>query len=93
MKVLTGLLLLAEIAAAQGIITTVAGTDWVFHGNHKPALDAPLSYRLPGIAVDPAGNPVFADAENSMVARINADGTLDVIAGNGIQNQFTAVFG
>src|ERR1700694_4696253 len=70
-------------AAAQGIITTVAGTDWVFPGNHQPALKAPLS-TLDGIAVDPAGNPVFADRFNCIIARIIPDGTLEVVAGNGV---------
>ena len=69
-------------AYAQGIITTVAGADWVFTGNGKPALNAPLG-NVSGITVDPSdGNPVVVDPQSCIVAKIKA-GILSVIAGNG----------
>src|SRR5262249_12138812 len=69
--------------AAQPLITTVAGTDFVFRADGKPALQAPIG-GVAGITVDPAGNLYFIDQNNSMVMKVTADGTLHVIAGNGI---------
>jgi len=46
---------LCGTAGAQGVITTFAGTDWVFAGDGKPALDAALGM-VSGITVDQAGN-------------------------------------
>lgn len=43
---------------AQGVIATFAGTDWVFRGNGKPALNAPLG-TTNGVTVDQAGNPIL----------------------------------
>src|SRR5690348_14672208 len=68
---------------AQGVITTIAGADWVFPGDGKPAMNAPLGH-LSGIAVDPQGNPVIVDPDNCMVFRIQPDGILRTIAGNGM---------
>ena len=80
--------LLAVVSAArlpaQPLITTVAGTDFVFHGDGQPALNAPIG-NVAGIAVDPAGNLYFVDQSNFMVMKMTPDGTLHVVAGNGIQ--------
>jgi DNA-binding beta-propeller fold protein YncE len=70
-------------AAAQGVMTTAVGTDWVFPGDGLPALNAPFGI-LPGITLDPAGNPVVVDSSDCLVAKILPDATLSVIAGNGI---------
>ncbi len=78
-----GLALAAAITAqAQGIITTVAGTDWVFPGDGKPALAAPLG-TVTGVVIDSSGNVLFGDQDNCIVGRLNSDGTVSVIAGNG----------
>src|SRR5262245_53329581 len=69
---------------AQSTITTVAGTEWVFNGDGKPALSAPLA-DVSSVTVDLAGNLVFADPGNAIVARVNPDGKLTVLAGNGLQ--------
>jgi DNA-binding beta-propeller fold protein YncE len=69
-------------AAAQGVMTTYVGTDWVFPGDGLPALNAPLG-PLWGITLDPDGNPVLVDHNNCIVAKIRPDATLSVIAGNG----------
>jgi trimeric autotransporter adhesin len=79
---LLGVLLLCHAAAAQ-IITTVAGTDWHFPAQTLPALNAPLG-QLQGLAVDGAGNVYATDSSNNIVERISPDGTLTVVAGNGI---------
>ncbi len=69
--------------AAQNVITTVAGSTWIFRGDGGPALNAPLG-RLQGVAVDTAGNVYLGDRENHIVAKISPTGTLTVVAGNGI---------
>ena len=74
--------MLCGAVRAQNIITTFAGTDWIFNGDGKPALGA--HFKQPSaITVDPKGNPVVVDGYLGIVARINLDGTLAVLAGNG----------
>ena len=74
--------LLCGSLTGQNIITTYAGTDWVFNGDGKPALS--VRFKNPvAITVDPNGNPVVADSAFGIVARLNPDGTLSVLAGNG----------
>jgi len=68
---------------AQGIIRTIAGTDWLFSADGQRAVDAPLG-SLEGAAVDNRGNVYFSDIDNSLVLRLNANGTVTVIAGNGL---------
>ncbi len=76
-------LLLAGNAWPQGVITTFVGGNWIFTGNGQPALKAPLG-TISGVAFDPAGNLVIVDRGNCLIDRINPDGTLSVIAGNGL---------
>src|SRR5712691_1909353 len=76
-------ILTAATANPQGVITTVAGTNWTFPASPLPAVNAPLGPTT-GVAVDAKGNVYIADAGNNMVMRISADGTLTVMAGNGI---------
>jgi uncharacterized protein (TIGR03437 family) len=76
-------LLLAGNAWPQGVITTFAGGPFLFTGNGQPAVNAPLG-NIYGVTVDPSGNVVIADSGNCLVERINPDGTLTVVAGNGI---------
>jgi hypothetical protein len=47
---------LASLLQAQSVLTTFAGTDWVFPGDGKPALNVPIG-DLSGITLDPDGNP------------------------------------
>ena len=54
----------------------------MFPGDGKPALNAPLG-QLTAITLDAAGNPVVAINNDCIVARIQADGILRVVAGNG----------
>src|SRR5262245_55831621 len=83
--VLVAAILFPAAALPQGIITTIAGTDWLFHGDGRPAADAPIggSFLL-GIAVDKHGNYFVADRDNIMVFKVTPDGILTVVAGNGI---------
>src|SRR5580658_8022854 len=74
-------LLLAGNARPQ-VITSFAGGPFPFPGNGQPAVNAPLGVVV-GVALDPAGNLAIADFGNNLAERINPDGTLSVIAGNG----------
>ena len=73
-------------AFGQRVITTVAGTDWLFPGDGRPAINAPLGGADHGldIAVDRNGNYFICDGDNLMVMRVGPDGIVNVIAGNGI---------
>jgi len=76
-------LLLTPCLQGQNPITTVAGTEYVFAGDGKPALNAPLG-ALGDVTLDSNGNPVVVDPGNCIVFRLNADGTVTVLAGNGL---------
>jgi uncharacterized protein (TIGR03437 family) len=78
------LLLSAAPLCGQGIITTVAGTTWVFRGDGGPATSAPLGF-IAGVAVDSTGNLFAVDAGNNFVVKMSTTGVLTVVAGNGIQ--------
>jgi uncharacterized protein (TIGR03437 family) len=73
----------APSATAQGVITTVAGTDFILPASRFPALAAPLG-RVRDTCVDASGTIYVSDEQNHVVARISSDGFLDVIAGNGL---------
>jgi uncharacterized protein (TIGR03437 family) len=65
------------------VITSFAGGPFIFTGDAKPAVNAPLG-TIAAVTLDPAGNLVIADPGNGLVERINPDGTLSVIAGSGL---------
>ena len=67
----------------DSIISTFAGAAHTFSGDGKPALSAALS-GFQQLQTDSNGNIIFADTNNHVVSRLNADGTLTVLAGNGI---------
>ena len=69
---------------AQGVITTVAGSTFVFRGDGSPATDATLGF-VRGLALDSAGNVFAADPSNHLVVRISTTGVLTVVAGNEIR--------
>jgi uncharacterized protein (TIGR03437 family) len=69
--------------SGQGVITTVAGTDFTFPTNVTLATNAPLG-RLEGVAVDSQGNVYGADSDNNLVVQINPQGIIRVVAGNAI---------
>jgi len=68
----------------QGIITTFAGSPWLFPGDGRPALQAPLG-GVTGLDVlaDNKGNYYICDTDNQMVMRVGSDGIINVVAGNG----------
>src|SRR5277367_5839836 len=67
---------------AQRVITTVAGTDYVFPSPSTPAANVVL--RQPyGIAADPAGNVYVSDTQTGIILKITPAGVASVFAGNG----------
>src|SRR5436305_3545396 len=72
-------------AFAQGVITTIEGTDWLFPADGRPAINAPLNRSLGlDVTVDKSGNFYIADDGNQMIMRVGPDGIINVVAGNGI---------
>ncbi len=68
---------LVTIASAQGVITTVAGTDSVFIADGVPALQARLSGSLGlGVATDVSGNLYVADPLNRAIFKVSPSGVL-----------------
>jgi uncharacterized protein (TIGR03437 family) len=69
---------------SQNVISTAAGTEWVFPDDGKSAISAPVG-RVINVAVDPSGNVLIADVDNFMVFRLTTDGIIHILAGNGIR--------
>src|SRR5437588_658822 len=75
---------LAAAAFAQSVITTIAGTDWIFPGDNKPAVEAPLGgFLAMGVAADQDGNFYIADDVTHHVGTIDGVGITSPMAGNG----------
>lgn len=70
-------------AFSQGLITTVAGVDWVFPETPLAALQAPIGV-VNGMVADRAGNVYMADTENRIVLRLSPEGVVTRYAGHGI---------
>ena len=74
--------LAASAGLAQQVITTIAGSEFIFPKTPLPALNAPLP-DVVGVAVDRAGNLFLSDGK-SRVYRTTPSGVLSTFAGNGI---------
>ena len=67
----------------SGIITTVAGNGtFGYGGDGGPATQARLSYPY-GVAVDVTGNIYIADYLNNRIRKVDTDGIIITVAGNG----------
>ena len=68
----------------SGIITTIAGSTagGGFAGDGGPAINAKFSV-VQSVAVDKSGNVYLADRDNNRVRKINNQGIINTIAGNG----------
>jgi hypothetical protein len=67
----------------DGTIALVAGSGARGHaGDGGPATEAALSYPT-ALALDADGRVLFADSGNHAVRRVDADGTIETIAGTG----------
>ena len=69
----------------EGTISTVAGMDYGFSGDGGPATSAALCFPQ-GMAVDAAGNIYIADSGNNRVRKVDANGTISTVAGNGVDD-------
>ena len=66
----------------NGVITTVAGGGNDYPGNGEAATNVSLS--LPsGVAVDAAGNLLIADTYDGLIRRVDHQGIITTVAGNG----------
>jgi uncharacterized protein (TIGR03437 family) len=84
-RFLNALVLLCLLCACRisaQVITTVAGTNYLFPLQPQPALNAPLGH-VTGVAVDSKGNIYASDRDDNIVVRLASDGTLSIVAGNG----------
>jgi len=74
-----------KIAAATGLVTTVAGTGTLgYGGDNGPATSAMI--QASGIAVDASGNLLLADTGNNALRKVDgASGIITTMAGNGTQ--------
>jgi trimeric autotransporter adhesin len=71
--------------AFDGVISTIAGNGKRgYSGDGKKAVLAKLG-RPTGIAVDSAGNLYIADASNNRIRKVNPDGVITTVVGNGTQ--------
>jgi len=67
----------------NGIITTVAGNGtYGYSGDNGPAISAKL-YNPRGVAVDSSGNIYIADYRNNRIRKVDTNGTITTVAGNG----------
>jgi sugar lactone lactonase YvrE len=72
-----------RMVAADGTISTVAGTGVAGTvGDGGPAINALLN-RPQGIAFDATGNLYIADTANHLIRKVTTDGTITTVAGNG----------
>ncbi len=72
-----------RIAAATGIITTIAGTGVNgFSGDTGPATSALLT-KPAGVFATPAGDVFIADTSNNRIRKVDSGGTITTVAGNG----------
>lgn len=70
----------------SGVITTIAGNGaYGFSGDGGPASAAVLAGPR-GVVVDAAGNVYFSDALNNRVRKIDINGIITTVAGNGHAN-------
>ena len=71
-----------KVTAANGNISTVAGSGPGNRGDGGPATSALLSY-VDDATLDASGNLYIADSGNNRVRKVAANGTITAVAGNG----------
>jgi len=69
--------------SAMGVITTLAGTgSGAYSGDNGAATNAAVNYPQ-GVACDAAGNVYIADTFNNRIRKVNTNGIITTVAGNG----------
>jgi hypothetical protein len=71
----------ATVALPQGVITTIVGTEFILPVQ-LPALNAPLG-NTTAVTFDARGNLYVADSANNLAFKLDQQGILTVVAGNG----------
>ena len=67
----------------NGVVTTVAGNGSMgFSGDGGQATNASLHYPY-GVAIDAVGNVLIADTDSSRVRKVDSNGVITTVAGNG----------
>ena len=80
---LAALLPLAALQVhGQSLVSTVAGTEWLFPSATLPGTQAPLGQVF--AAIVEGNNMLVADRDNHLIFRIDTNGRISVVAGNGI---------
>ena len=80
----------SQTGACPAVITTVAGTGPAdgslggFSGDGGPAVNAQLN-RPFGVALDQGGNIYISDSYNQRIRKIDTNGIISTIAGNGVE--------
>ncbi len=75
----------SALAFTPGIIITVAGNGTqAYAGDNGPAISAEI-YSVTSVTVDSAGNFYIADEMNNRVRKVDINGIITTVAGNGIQ--------
>ncbi len=69
----------------NGIITTITGIGTSgYSGDEGPATNAAIAANDIGILLDKLGNIIFADFGNNRIRKVDTNGTITTIAGNGV---------
>ena len=89
----TGNNVIRKVDAATGVITTIAGTGTLgFNGDGALATSSLLNSPR-GVAVSPQNLVYISDTNNNRVRRIDTDGTIATVAGNGIKGGSSSMEG
>lgn len=67
----------------DGITTTVAGSSIGYSGDGGLATQASIGGGVRGVFVDNEGNLLIADTSNHRIRRVNSEGIITTVAGNG----------
>jgi sugar lactone lactonase YvrE len=77
---------------ANGVISTVAGNGMSgYSGDGGAATRASLEYPY-GLSFDASGNLYIADMHNNRIRKVNANGIITTVAGNGFDAPFAGMF-
>ncbi|HBE76636.1 MAG TPA: hypothetical protein DDW65_02470 [Firmicutes bacterium] len=69
----------------NGIVTTIAGNGFQgYYGDNGPATNARLNFSS-GLAIDKFGNLYIADTFNNVVRKVDTNGNITTVAGNGTE--------